>query len=135
MARAEIAPGFLHGAFVPRRRLGELARPNIRHLGRAAMVIALLRGPGFLLRPCSGPCYFSAVFQISRALLQLLHLAAPPLQGFTGAFAQQEKYSAKQMRQHTDNMSDFHDQVRCRNFAVGDVVIDVFAGQMLAGFI
>jgi hypothetical protein len=61
------------------------------------MVIALLRGhPGFLLRPCSGPCYFSAVFQISRAFLQLLHLAAPPLQGFTGAFAQQaEKYSGR----------------------------------------
>src|ERR1700737_366035 len=60
------------------------------------MVIALLRGPGFLLRPCSGPCYFSAVFQISRAFLQLLHLAAPPLQGFTGAFAQQaEKYTGR----------------------------------------
>ena len=29
--------------------------------------------------------------------------------------------------------SDFHYQARSRNFAVGDVVIDVFAGQMLAG--
>jgi hypothetical protein len=51
------------------------------------MVIALLRGPDFLLRPCSGPCYFSAVFQLLRAFLRIWHLAAPPLQGFTGMHA------------------------------------------------
>ena len=32
-------------------------------------------------------------------------------------------------------VSDFHYQARGRNFAVGDVVIDVLASQMLAGLI
>jgi hypothetical protein len=36
-----------------------------------------------LLRPCSGPCYFSAVFQLLRAFLRIWHLAAPP---FTGIY-------------------------------------------------
>jgi hypothetical protein len=69
------------------------------------MVIALLRGPGFLLSPFPALLFsvlcllFSADFQLLRAFLQLLHLEAPPFTGIYrefrwSAFAQQaEKYS------------------------------------------
>ena len=62
-----------------------LRDPIIRHLGRAAMVIALLRGP-HLFGPaifCSGPVIFPN-FQLLRAFSQLFASRAPRLQGFTG---------------------------------------------------
>src|SRR5271165_5690948 len=68
-----------------------LRDPIIRHLGRAAMVIALLRGPRFPSLSLSAhcyflfrACYFPRISSFCARFRSFLHLGPPRLQGFTG---------------------------------------------------